>query len=77
MVFDSAGGATFFYPNRERTADAMCSLLLEIGPHRLVCGFIAAPEQNRLRAAGIEVRLGSCACSVEDLVTGFRDLAVA
>lgn len=77
MVFNGAGSAEVFYPNRARTADSMCNLLLEIRPNRLVCGFIAAPERNRLRAAEIEVRLGSCVRSVAELVGGFDDLAVA
>lgn len=77
MVFDSAGGAMIFYPNRGQTADSMCSLLLEIQPDRVISGFVGAPERTRLCAAGINVRLGSCARSVAELVGDFQDLAVA
>ena len=77
MVFDSASAATEFYPNGERTAESMCNLLLEIRPHRLVCGFIAAPEKTKLRAVGIDVRLGSCTRAVAKLVGCFCDLSAA
>jgi hypothetical protein len=77
VVFDTVDGATIFYPNRKRTAEAMCDLLLKIRPNRLVCGFIASPERSKLCAAGIEVRLGSCARPVKELVGAFDALAVA
>jgi hypothetical protein len=77
MVFDSASAVTQFYPNGERTAESMCKLLLDIRPHRLVCGFIAAPEKTKLRAAGVEVRLSSCTRAVVELVDRFCDLASA
>ena len=77
MIFDGAGGAMAFYPNRDCTAESMCNLLLEIRPHRLVCGFIAAPEKTKLRAVGIEVRLGSCTRAVAELVGRFDALVAA
>jgi hypothetical protein len=77
MVFDSAGGGTAFYPNRDRTAKAMCDLLLKLMHQRLVCGFVAVPERNKLRAAGIEVRLASCTRAVAGLVSQFHELPAA
>jgi len=52
-------------------------LILATGVDGLVCGFIGEPEIRRLRAAGIDVRLGSGRCSVEELVASFCTLPKA
>lgn len=77
LVIDPDGGAREFHANTQRTAEAMCDLILDTGVHRLVLGFVTGPAAQKLRAAGVDVRLGSCARSVEDLAAGFGDLPVA
>lgn len=77
VVIDTATGARRFHPNPPRTSQSLCNLILAIGAGRLVCGFIGEPEIRRLRAAGIDVRLGSGGCSVDELATCFCDLPEA
>jgi hypothetical protein len=42
-----------------------------------LCGFIATGEKKVLRAAGIDIRVGSCACAVDELVASFSTLPEA
>lgn len=56
---------------------AICDLILKSGVERLVCGFIAAPERQALRARGVDVRVGSCLESIAALVARFESLASA
>ena len=77
LFIDSATGSRIFHPNAERTAETLCALLLEEAPERLICGFIGDAERDKLRAAGIEIRMGSCSCSVDELTTCFCDLPEA
>lgn len=65
---------TEFLRNPPRTADSLCELLLTTRPDGLVCGFIGEPEKQKLQAAGIDVRIGSCACPPRQLAATFRDL---
>jgi predicted Fe-Mo cluster-binding NifX family protein len=76
-IVDADSGATEFHANPQRTPAALCDLILSARPARLICGFIGDAEKRRLRAAGIDVRLGSCVSTVEDLVASFQDLAAA
>ncbi len=76
-VIDAGTGATEFRPNPERTPVALCDLILAARPARLICGFIGDTEKQRLRAVGIDVRLGPCACTIEELVAAFDSLAAA
>lgn len=76
-IVDTGTGATEFHANPQRTAAALCDLILSAGPGRLICSFISDAEKQRLRAAGIDVRLGSCVSAVEELVIGFHELATA
>ena len=77
LVIDAAIELREFHRHDRATATSLCDLVLQLSPQRLVCGFIANPEKLRLRAAGIDVRLGSCACSVDELVAGFGNLTAA
>ena len=74
---DVGTGIVEFQENTQRTSAALCDLILAIGPGRLICGFIGENEKRRLTAAGIDIRLGSCACPLDDLVTGFEKLVAA
>lgn len=77
LLLDTDTGTKEFLRNPPRTPESLCDLILAAKPGRLVCGFVAEPEKRRLRAAGIDVRLGSCTCSPDHLAAGFCDLAEA
>lgn len=70
-------GAREFRPNPLRTPESLCDLILAAGVDGLVCGFITEPEIRRLRAAGVDVRLGSGRYSIEELAARFCDLPEA
>jgi len=77
LVIDPDSGSREFHANPPGTAEGMCDLILKTGAHRLVLGFIGGPAAQKLRAAGIDIRLGSCAGAVEELALGFDDLPAA
>lgn len=70
-------GSRRYFPNTEGTARSLSELVLNARSDRLLCGFIGTAEKEVLRAAGIDIRVGSCACSVEELVTSFSTLPEA
>lgn len=74
MVIDPASGRREVHVNTGRTPEAMYDLILKVGVHRLVLGFIAGPAARKLQTAGVDIRLGSCMCAVEDLAVRFEDL---
>jgi predicted Fe-Mo cluster-binding NifX family protein len=71
LLIDPDNGSREFHANTEHTAETMCDVILEAGVNRLVLGFIAGPAARKLRTAGVDIRLGSCACAVEDLALHF------
>ncbi|SMF27903.1 Predicted Fe-Mo cluster-binding protein, NifX family [Tistlia consotensis] len=77
VVTDTESGAREFHQNPLRTPATLCDVILASGVDGLVCGFIAPPEVARLRAWGIDVRMGSGRCSVDELVQCFCDLPEA
>lgn len=77
LIIDPDSGSREFHTKRQHSVEAMCDLILKTGTHRLVLGFVGGPAALKLRAAGIDIRLGSCACPVEDLALGFDDLPTA
>lgn len=77
MVVDTETGARWLRTNPPRTPWSLCDLILASGVDGVICGFIAEGEIDRLRTAGIDVRLGSCQCSIETLVARFCDLPQA
>ena len=74
LIINSDNGSHEFHANTDRSAEKMCDVILKTGVHRLVLGFIAGPAARKLRVAGIDIRLGSCACAVEDLAECFDAL---
>lgn len=74
LIIDSNTNSREFHKISQHTTDAVCDLILKAGVGRLVCGFVAGSEKQKLRAAGVDLRLGSCACAIEDLVAQFSDL---
>ena len=77
LLVDPTGRTTRFHPRDRSGTKSVCDLVLELHPRRIICGFIDLPEKKRLRAAGIDVRLGSCNFSIEELVTSFQTLPEA
>lgn len=77
LVIDPDNGRREFLAKTRRTAEAMCNLILKTGADRLILGFIPGPAAQKLRAAGIDIRLGSCTCAVEELAACFNQLPAA
>lgn len=77
LLINSADGSEEFHPRDRSGAKLLCELILELKPKQLICGFIGEPEKQKLHAAGIDVRLGSCSCPVDELVASFSNLPKA
>ncbi len=77
LIVNPNARAREFRANTERTTEAICGLILTSGITKLVCGFIAKPDRDRLFASGVDVRIGSCARSVDALVREFDTLPAA
>lgn len=77
VIIDAASGSKVFHPNVCRTPQSLCDLIEAAEPDRVVCGYIGETEKRRLRAAGIDIRLGSCTCSIDELSACFQDLPEA
>lgn len=77
LVIEPESGRCEFLAKTQRTTGAMCELILHTAARRLILGFVPGAAARRLRAAGIDIRLGSCACAVEQLAACFDDLPAA
>jgi hypothetical protein len=77
LLIDAADGSREFHPRDRSGSKSMCELLLELKPLHLICGFVSEPEWKKLRVAGIDVRLGSCNCPIDELVRSFSSLPKA
>jgi hypothetical protein len=75
LLYNAADGSQEFHP-RDR-AGSMCDLILALSPEQMICGFIDVPEMQKLRDAGIDVRLGSCNCAIDELLASFSTLPEA
>jgi hypothetical protein len=74
LLHNAADGSREFHPRDPSGARSMCDLILELKPDQMICGFIAATETQRLRGAGIDVRLGSCSCAIDELLASISTL---
>jgi len=74
LLHNASDGSTDFHPRDRSGAKSMCDLLLELKPDRIICGFIGGPEMQRLRGTGIDIRLGSCNYSIDELLDSFSKL---
>lgn len=77
LLTNSADGSKEFHPCDKSSASSVCEVILKLKPRRLICGFVAGLEKERFRSVGIDVRLGSCNCSVDELITSFSALPKA
>ena len=77
LLINAGDGSSEFHPRDRTGAKPVCELILEFQPRQCICGFIDETEKHKLRAAGIDVRLGSCNCSVDELVASFSSLPKA
>jgi len=77
LLVDPVARRRRYRTNPDRTQQSTCDLILASGATRLICGFVGGPERDRLRAAGIDVRVASCARAVNDLVASFETLPSA
>jgi len=77
LIIDPVARRRRYHANAARTSESTCDLILASGAPRLICGFVGAPERDRLHAAGTDVRLASCARTVADLVSSFETLRSA
>ncbi len=74
VLIDRRTMARRCHANPGRSNQSVSDLILASGATRLVCGFISPPDKLKLRAAGIDVRVGSCLRSIDDLVRSFNEL---
>jgi hypothetical protein len=77
LLVDQTGKPTEFHRCDRSDAKSLCDLILALNPDTVVCGFIGEAEKQRLRRAGIDVRLGSCSRSIDELFAGFYALPPA
>lgn len=70
-------GSTSFHPNTTRTARFLSELICTVGADRLLCSFIGKAAKETLRAAGIDIRVGSCASAIDELLASFSTLPEA
>jgi predicted Fe-Mo cluster-binding NifX family protein len=74
LMHNAMDGSTEFHPHDRSDGKSMCDLVLKLKADRMICGFIGGPEMQRLRSAGIDVRLGPCNCPVDELLSSFATL---
>lgn len=77
ILLINADGSKIFHPCDRSGAKSACQIILKLKPQRLICGFIGGPEKEKLHTAGIDIRLGSCSCSVDELIAFFATLPKA
>lgn len=77
VLLNGEDGSQEFHPRDRSGTQSIGDLLLALKPARVICGFISESEKHRLCAAGIDVRLGSCSCAVDELVASFPSLPAA
>lgn len=77
LVVSPGTNSREFHPSPRHVPDAVCDLILETGVQRLILGFIGKPAAEKLRANGLDIRLGSCVSSVDSLAANFANLPKA
>jgi predicted Fe-Mo cluster-binding NifX family protein len=77
LVVEASGASAEFIPNTDRNPECLSKLIIGSQVKRLICGYVPDTERKRLCASGIDVRLGSCACEVDELIMEFDNLPKA
>jgi hypothetical protein len=77
LLIHEPNKSTEFHRHTRANAKSLCDLILALNPCTLICGFIGEAEKQRLRRAGIDVRLGSCSYSIDELLAGRHNLPQA
>ncbi len=77
LVIEPTALKVTFIPNANRDPESLSDLILAAKIKHLICGFIPDTERKKLRRAGIDVRCGSCACTVDELIVDFANLPEA
>lgn len=77
VLISNGSGLEELVENPARSGDAVCAIILGRDVTRLICGFIPQASKDLLLTAGVDVRLGSCARSVSDLIQDFLNLPLA
>lgn len=77
LLISQDDGSQSYHRNKTRTAKFVCQRILSLQPDAVICGHIPQEETAKLRAQGIEVRLGSCAMAIPELINCFNQLPVA
>ena len=75
LIVEPASAPVAFIPNSDRDPASLSRLVIESKIKRLICGFAPQAEcRQKLLAAGVDMRLGSGACAIPDLVFDFANL---
>lgn len=74
LVVEPSKASAEFMPNTNGNPESLSNLIIESRAKRLICGYLPNAERKRLCTSGIDVRLGSCACEVDELVMEFDNL---
>ena len=74
LLIDRTGKSRELHHHDGSDAESLCDLILTLNPSALVCGFIGETQKQRLREAGIDIRLGSCSNSIDELFAEFHSL---
>jgi hypothetical protein len=77
LLVDRSGRQTQLHKPDVSADESMCDLILRLKPDGVICGFVGEAEKEKLGAAGIDVRLGSCSCPVDELFADFDNLPPA
>src|SRR3546814_12277885 len=77
VVFSADGAIETFPAGQAYGARAIYDVIAESGVERLICGFIAEPCRDLLRARGFDIRLGSCREAIATLAARFATLPTA
>lgn len=77
VVFSADAPTEILSADPSSSPSSMCELIEKSGVQRLICGFIAEPCRTRLRARGVDIRLGSCRETIAVLAARFDTLPAA
>lgn len=77
LLLDAVDRSTEFHLRDPTDEKSTCDILVELKPDYVICGYVGEAEKRRLKACGIDVRLGSCTCPVDELAKGVRTLPEA